>query len=301
METTRHVAHESSPRREVLVFYALTMALAVAVVIGLPDAEGLNVVLTQLCPTVAVVVLTFTMFQRGTRRALWRSIGLSRAGVRSWRWAFGLPILASGGIFGTLLLVGAGELRALTMTGSTVVSFATGAVLLFLAGLIITMGEEIGWRGFMLPRIQQLTGRRRAAVVTGLAHGCFHLPLILIATTFNNGGSRWVVAPVTILTIAAAGVFYAWLRDRSGSVWPVAIGHTFGNTTFSWALAVVVPTTWTSLTTVAGPTGMFTLAAFATFVALALVLLRTAKVWKSVPVAITATGVDDATQERVEA
>jgi membrane protease YdiL (CAAX protease family) len=197
-------------------------------------------VLIQLCPTVAVAILTFTMFRRDTRRELWRSIGLGRAGVRSWGWAFGLPILLSGGVFGILLLVGAGDLRALPMAGSTVVSFATGSVLL-LAGLIVTMSEEIGWRGFMLPRIQQLTGKRRAALVTGFAHGCFHLPLILIASTYDSEGSRWIAAPAAVLLITVAGVFYAWLRDRSGSVWPVAIGHTFGSTTFSWGLAVVVP------------------------------------------------------------
>jgi membrane protease YdiL (CAAX protease family) len=83
--------------------------------------------------------------------------------------------------------------------------------------------------------------------------------------------------PAAVLIIAAAGVFYAWLRDRSGSVWPVAIGHTFGNTTFSWGLAVVAPTTSTSLTAVAGPSGV------AAFVVLALLLLRTAKVWKAAP------------------
>jgi membrane protease YdiL (CAAX protease family) len=298
MKTTRTVAQESAPLRELLAFYGLTMALAVAVVIGLPDAEGLNVGLTQLCPTLSVVILTFTMFRRGARRELWHSIGLGSAGQRSWGWAFGLPILLSGGAFGTLLLVGAGHLRALHLTGPTVGSFATRSALIFLLGLMITMGEEIGWRGFMLPRLQQLTGKRRAALVTGLAHGCFHLPLILIATTYDTEGSRWIVAPTAVLIIAAAGVFYAWLRDRSGSVWPVAIGHTFGNTTFSWGLAVVAPTTSTSLSTMAGPSGV---AAFATYVVLALVLLRTAKVWKTAQVAVTTPRVDDATRERVEA
>jgi membrane protease YdiL (CAAX protease family) len=106
----------------------------------------------------------------------------------------GLPILLSGGAFGVIVLVGAGDPRGLPMTGSTVVSFATSSAILVLLELIITMGEEIGWRGFMIPRIQ-LTGKRRAALASGLAHGCFHLPLILIATTYDTEGSRWIVAP----------------------------------------------------------------------------------------------------------
>lgn len=301
MDTTRNVARESVALRELLAFYVLTLALAVGVVIGLPDAAGLNMNLTQLCPTVAVVILTFTMVRRGMRRELWRSIGLGRTGARSWGWAFGLPFLLCGGVFSTMVLVGSGELRALHITGSGVLSFTGGAVLLFVFALILTIGEEIGWRGFMLPRVQQLTGRRRSAGITGLAHGCFHLPLILIATTFNTEGSRWVVIPVTVLLIAVAGVFYAWLRDRSGSVWPVAIGHTLANVTFIWGLAVVAPTTSTSLGAVAGPTGVANLAAFATFVVLALVLLRTAKVWKTAPAAVTAAQVGEGTRQRVEA
>ena len=140
--------------------------------------------------------------------------------MRSWGWALGLPILLCGGAFGAALLVGAGQLQPLHITGFTVGSFAVDTVLNVVVMMVILLGEEIGWRGFMLPRIQQLTTRRRAAVVTGFAHGCFHLPLILIATTYDAEGARWIVAPVTVLTITAAGVFYAWLKDRSGSVWP---------------------------------------------------------------------------------
>ena len=90
---------------------------------------------------------------------------------------------------------------------------------------VLFLAEEIGWRGYMLPRVQQLTSRRRAAVVTGFVHGCFHLPLILIATTYDEHGSRWLVAPIVVATITAGGVFYAYLWDRTGSVWPVAMAH----------------------------------------------------------------------------
>jgi uncharacterized protein len=296
MRTTLNLPRKSSPLREVVAFLAITYSLALALVAALPNA-GFNVGLTALFPTVAVVILTFTMFRPGTRRELWRSLGLGRAGVRSWGWAFGLPILLCGGAFGAALLVGAGHLKALHLTASSVASFAGGSVFLFLYMLIFLMGEEIGWRGFMLPRIQQLTGKRRAALVTGFAHGCFHLPLILIATTYDSEGSRWIAAPAAVLLITAAGVFYAWLRDRSGSVWPVAIGHTFANTTFDWGFAAVASTTSGSLAFVAGETGVATLV---TVAVLALVLLATAKVWKTGPVAVPAPRVDHPARERVE-
>ena len=105
---------------------------------------------------------------------------------------------------------------------------------------VLFLGEEIGWRGYMLPRVQQLTSRRRAALVTGFLHGCFHLPLILIATTYDEHGSRWIVAPMVVATITAGGVFYAYLWDRTGSVWPVAIAHGAVNTMFAIGAGAVV-------------------------------------------------------------
>ena len=105
---------------------------------------------------------------------------------------------------------------------------------------VLFLSEEIGWRAYMLPRVQQLTSRRRAAVLTGFVHGCFHLPLILIATTYDQHGSRWLVAPMVVATITAGGVFYAYLWDRSHSVWPAAIAHGAVNTMFGIGAGAVV-------------------------------------------------------------
>ena len=48
---------------------------------------------------------------------------------------------------------------------------------------------------------------------------------MVFTTTYNSIGSRWIVVPTVVVTITAAGVFYAWLKERSGSVWPVALAH----------------------------------------------------------------------------
>lgn len=267
----------SAPLREILAFLLVVFALALSLAVGLPHAH-LNVPLSALLPTVAVTILTFTLFPRGTRRDLWRSFGLRRAGLRSWGWALAVPILLCGAAFGAALLVGAGHLQELHLSEESITSFAIDLAANVALMLVLFTGEEIGWRGYLLPRVQQLTTRRRAAVLTGFAHGCFHLPLILIATTYDADGPRWVAAPLAVLTITAAGVFYAWLKDRSGTVWPVTIGHTFANLTFAWGFAVVASTTPTSLACVAGETGVAT---FGVVVVAAIVILTNAKVWKT--------------------
>jgi membrane protease YdiL (CAAX protease family) len=81
-----------------------------------------------------------------------------------------------------------------------------------------------------------------------------------------------------VVTITAGGVFYAWLRDRSGSIWPVAVAHNSVNTVFDMGATTVVATSPASLAYVAGETGFATLAAC---VAMAAIMLMRAKVWQT--------------------
>ncbi len=264
-----------TPLREVVAYLVIAYALALAITVGLPDAH-INLVLSVMVPTVTVGILTFTLTPRGSRRALWRRIGLGRAGVRVWPAAIVVPFVLGAGAYGTALAIGAGRLD-IDMADATP-SWAIKLLIGLVIGTVIILGEEIGWRGYLLPRVQQLTGRRRAAVVTGFAHGCFHLPLILIATTYDTGGARWIAAPTAVVTITAGGVFYAWLRDRAGTVWPVAIAHHAINTAFDLGSAAVVATAGWNLSYVAGETGFATLGVC---VLAAVVLLRWARVWRT--------------------
>ncbi len=149
---------------------------------------------------------------------------------------------------------------------------------------VLFLAEEIGWRGYLLPRIQQLTSRRRAALVTGFIHGLFHLPLILIATTYDEHGSRWLVAPIAVATITAGGVFYAYLWDMTGSVWPVSMAHAAVNFMFGLGASAVVASSKDDLAIVAGESGLATFGVVAIFGA---VLLARAKVWRTDTGAVT--------------
>jgi membrane protease YdiL (CAAX protease family) len=191
-----------------------------------------------------------------------------------------LPFVLCAAAYGTAVLIGAGEVRDLDITGASAANWALNAALGFGLGTAFILGEEIGWRGYLLPRIQQMTTRRRAAVLTGFAHGLFHLPLILLATTYNTEGARWIVAPAAVVVITAGGVFYAYLYDRSGTVWPAAIAHNMVNTVFDAGSKLIIATSPASLAYVAGETGFATLGIVT---AAAIVLLLTAKVWKTAP------------------
>jgi membrane protease YdiL (CAAX protease family) len=125
---------------------------------------------------------------------------------------------------------------------------------------IVFMGEEIGWRGFLLPRIAQMTSFRNAALATGLAHGLFHLPLYLIGSSYMPDGSRSIVVPIAMVVFTFAGVVYAWLLRLSGSVWPVSLAHNSFNLAFQTLGPAAVATSPAALAYVAGETGLVTLA-----------------------------------------
>jgi membrane protease YdiL (CAAX protease family) len=262
--------------RESTAFLALTYALALAIAIALPHA-GINRMLSVLAPITSVIIITFALTPRGERRRMWRDIGLGRSGRSVWLIALVVPMLLLAMAYGTALVLGVAELKPLDLTPAGAADWIANLVVSFVVSTVFILGEEIGWRGYLLPRVQQLTGKRRAAVATGLFHGCFHLPLILIATTYDQYGTRWIVAPAAVLTIAAGGVFYAYLWDGSASVWPVAIAHNAANTMFTIGAGAVVARSADDLAYVAGESGLATLASV---VIVAGILLATAKVWR---------------------
>lgn len=119
--------------------------------------------------------------------------------------------------------------------------------------------EEIGWRGYLLPHFGN-ESRIGAALVVGFLHGVWHLPLMLMTIAYNPAGIRLLTVPVFLAVLTGAGVIYAYLRWRSGSLWPVIIAHGTINAvlgTFSEASTTPDPAAAAYLT---GETGIFTLA-----------------------------------------
>lgn len=90
------------------------------------------------------------------------------------------------------------------------------------------MGEEPGWRGFALPRLQARLGAFAASVVLGVLWGVWHLPLTLIRDDATAGTfSGWF-----LLGITGDAVLYTWLFNHTrGSLLPVLLLHAATGTT----------------------------------------------------------------------
>ena len=88
------------------------------------------------------------------------------------------------------------------------------------------MGEEIGWRGFVLPRLQARHTALKAGLVTGILWGCWHLPLWLTGTE-NHPISLF--GPFVVAVIALS-VMCTWLYNNTGgSLLIVVLFHAASN------------------------------------------------------------------------
>jgi uncharacterized protein len=104
-------------------------------------------------------------------------------------------------------------------------------VLLLIAAAASTpvqAGEEIGWRGFALPRLGERLGLARAGVVLGVMWAAWHLPLFFIAGTPNAGQPFMPY----LLGVTALSVAFTWLHAHTGaSLLPVMVLHAAVNNT----------------------------------------------------------------------
>jgi membrane protease YdiL (CAAX protease family) len=74
------------------------------------------------------------------------------------------------------------------------------------------IGEELGWRGFALPRIAERLGFPGASLLLGLIWGVWHLPQFFI----REGDSYRQSFPLFVLSTTALSVVFAWLYARTG-------------------------------------------------------------------------------------
>jgi membrane protease YdiL (CAAX protease family) len=106
--------------------------------------------------------------------------------------------------------------------------FVISATLGILVSSLSSLGEEIGWRGFLVPELANITTFTKTSFISGVIWSVWHYPLILFAD-YNAGTSAWF--GLSCFTVMIIGISFplAWLRLKSGSVWTAVIFHASHN------------------------------------------------------------------------
>jgi membrane protease YdiL (CAAX protease family) len=107
------------------------------------------------------------------------------------------------------------------------------------------LGEEIGWRGFLVPELSKVVSFPMVGLISGLMWAVYHYPAILYGG-YNAGTSPWFGLSCFTIMVVADSFILAWLVLRSGSLWPAAIFHASHN--------LFIQSIFTPLTRDTGPT-----------------------------------------------
>jgi uncharacterized protein len=105
------------------------------------------------------------------------------------------------------------------------ICMATGGVI---ENLSMTLGEEIGWRGFLVPELAKRMSYAKTSFLSGVIWAVWHSPLLLFAD-YNVGTNRWYALGCFSFTCISMSFMLAWFRLKSDSLWPAALFHASHN------------------------------------------------------------------------
>jgi membrane protease YdiL (CAAX protease family) len=97
------------------------------------------------------------------------------------------------------------------------------------------LGEELGWRGFMLPRLQARYSALTSSLFIGLVWGLWHGPKFL----WDDGGGVGTVIIFTIYTTVLAIIFTAVFNRSGGNLFVVTLLHASMNATNGYVEALI--------------------------------------------------------------
>lgn len=97
-----------------------------------------------------------------------------------------------------------------------------------LINMISALGEEAGWRGYMMPRLKERFGLLNGRLLGGIIWGVWHWPIMLL--TGYEYGTNYLGAPVLGLAVwcvfcFAVNTILDWLYEKTGCIWVSAIAH----------------------------------------------------------------------------
>ena len=179
---------------------------------------GRWVLLLMWCPGTSALV-TRLIFQRNLRGQGWLP--------GSPRWlamGYFLPLAYGTVAYLAVWLAGLGGVDF----GLFKTPIATFVLLGSLRSTFSATGEELGWRGFLVPALAQRVSFAKTSAISGAIWAVWHWPLIIFSG-YNAGTATWYAVLCFTIMVIAISFPFAWLTLRSRSVWPAALLHATHN------------------------------------------------------------------------
>src|SRR5262245_199575 len=210
--------------------------------------RGLFVMGLMWCPGIAGLISRYR-FEKSLRNHGW-SWGKTRYQLSSYL----IPIAYATVVYVVVWATGLGGFYNRDFLGSQSAAFGWSGVpagvglvlyVLFVGTIGLpgscasALGEELGWRGFLVPELAKATSFTRVSLISGLVWSFWHYPILLFAD-YNAGTPAWYA--LTCFTVMVVGIsfVFAWMRLKSGSTWTGMLLHASHNL---WIQSIFDPLT----------------------------------------------------------
>lgn len=208
-----------------LIFLSLLSVIAYAVVINykkISISPVLGIFILMWCPALSAFI-TQLIFTRSLRGFGW--------GIDKPRWlilSYLLPAVCGTLAYGFLWLTGLAGID-----NNFKFNFFNFAIFGLIFNFIFAAGEEIGWRGFLVPNLFRVTGFTKTCLLSGIIWTVWHFPLI-IAGMYLSTVPTAISLMQLLVVIMAISFTINWLRLKSQSVWPAVLLHASHNLYMQW-------------------------------------------------------------------
>jgi len=245
-------------RGRIIVYVALTFGLssifyALIVAKGIGAYNGLLVLGLMWCPAFGAIIASLFL-----KRPL-KEMGFLPGKPKFLLAAYLAPIAAGLVVYGLVWLSGLGGFSGEALSGmpngtsgsaqALVAAIARQMTFGFAMSVLSAFGEELGWRGFLVPEMSKIMGFGKTAIWSGVIWALYHYPIILFSG-YRSNAPLWYAASMFTLTVLAVSFPFAWLRLRSGSLWTGVLLHASHN--------LIIQTVFDALTTDRGATAYLT-------------------------------------------
>lgn len=178
--------------------------------------DGSLVMLFGTGPLISAIIVTLIYRGKSGLKELFRKVITWKVSVRWYVWALILPVIPQW--IGLFLWA---KLTDTEIILPTVADYLSSWLRIALISAAYYITEELGWRGFMLPRILSMHTWIKSSLLVGIIWSVWHYPLWITSSVATTGSLTHVVLMVTACSVFATGVsvMLTWIfKNTRGSI-----------------------------------------------------------------------------------
>lgn len=224
--------------KQIITFFIITSIVTTGIFIWMFNGVKNNVgaVFLMMWTPGSSAILTSLFYKDKIHSYGWK-LGKTRFLIYSYVLPFVVSILA----YGLVWLSGYGEfttqevinykwaqMLGFQLPAPFLIGIFSKMSLAFLIAIVFALGEEIGWSGFVTPKLLKLCSVPVTSIIVGLYWAIWHYPAI-IGGFYGSGAPLWVALPGFTLVLVGASILRTVLILKSKSLWVGVILHASHN------------------------------------------------------------------------